>query len=373
MPTLDNGTIQRVKPQPSPRHTRNADDAQVTSNNVLVPNNNALPVSWYPVMLSRQLKKRQVKLIDGFDGQWIIFRSEQGKAVAFSRYCCHMGVDLLCAKVNGDKLVCPMHEWHFADNGACVQIPCDEDIPKSARQDTLPCVERYGVIFVYWGKEQDIEFDIPNYPELIEPMVDRSYCRIAPTPFLSIMLNAFDVHHMKHVHHREVIGKPLISKLGRCHMSIDMTTRVLLKSWNDYLTRLLGFKQASIRFDCWGGNLIVVSNYSAKFRVLIALAPHDENSCKVYFIGAMEQHGANFAQRALLRMRLKATGFLGREFLKLDLPVFTGMQAKPGVLLKEADTYAIKFWQHWKQLPRGNASDITVNNIKNLRSEKEAQ
>jgi len=313
-------------------------------------NHQALPISWYPVCKSSELKKRKIKLLELFDGQWIIYRTQSGKPVVQSRYCCHMGVDLLCGKINGERLICPMHDWEFNSEGVCVKTPSDDPIPRAAKQNTLTCVERYGIVFVHWG--DDILFDIPSFPGLVEPMLDNAYCRVAPTPFLSIMLNAFDVHHMKYVHGREVTDTPVLNNLHGCHMGIDLTTRVLLKHWNDYLTRLLGFSTAHIRFDCWSGNMIMVSNYSAKFRVLLALAPVDSDRCKVFFVGAMEQHRLSRIARIFKRVQLYLTGVLGREFLKLDIPIFTGMRPKPGVLLKEADAFAIIFWQHWKRLPR---------------------
>lgn len=372
---LAQSTQQDLQPITQQGASDNCDDESIpfSSDSTLLPSHNDLPYSWYPVILSHELKNGQIKLIDSFDQQWIIFRNQQGKAVVFSRYCCHMGVDLLCAKVKGAQLICPMHEWRFAEDGACTQIPTQDPIPRAARQDTLPCVERYGIVFVYWGDKQAIAFDVPSYPELHQPMLDRAYYRTAYTPFLSIMLNAFDINHMKSVHHREVIEQPIVSKQHQCHLAIDMTTKVLPIRWTDHLTRLMGFRQANIRFDCWGGNLIMVSNFSAKFRVLLALAPTHDQHCKVYFVGAMEQLNFNPWQRLLRRLRLKATSFLGREFLKLDLPVFNGMQPKPGVLLKSADKYAIRFWQHWQQLPRHKEQREKDNPMQKLALKRDAR
>ena len=325
------------------------------------PNSDSLPMSWYPVAKSNDLKKGRIKAIDLFKQQWIVYRNFSGKVCVVSRYCCHMGVDLVNGKVVADRLVCPMHLWEFNADGACVDSPVAESIPKSAKQATLPCCELYGVIFVFWGKE--ILFELPKYPGLIEPMTDKPHYQLAATPYLSIMLNAFDIHHLKHVHNREVVKDPLISSEHNAHLAIDLLVRVILKRWTDYITRLLGFKTANIRFDCWGGNLIMVSNHSAKFRVLLALAPASDTTCHVYFIGAMEQHHLTPLTRLLKRAQLYATSFLGKEFLKLDIPIFAGMQPKAGVLLKEADAAAVKFWQHWKRLPRreiiSNKSSIT--------------
>jgi len=326
----------------------------VQQTEVTIAGGKSLPQSWYPLLKSKQLKKGQIKLIELFNKQWILFRTQSGDPVVCSRYCCHMGVDLLCGKVVNNNLICPMHRWEFNNQGHCIKMPSDEPIPKSAKQSTLPCHERFGVIFVFWGNKA--LFEIPSFPGLIDPMIDKPHFQTAPTPFVSIMLNAFDIHHLKYVHSREVIEKPIISSYNNNHLAIDLTTRVLLNRWTDYLTRMLGFKIAHIRFDCWGGNLIMVTNKSARFRVLLALAPISETHCNVFFIGAMEKHNLNLLKRVLRRMRLIGTCFLGKEFLRLDIPMFTGMQPKAGTLLKEADACAVRFWQHWKRLPR---KDIT--------------
>jgi phenylpropionate dioxygenase-like ring-hydroxylating dioxygenase large terminal subunit len=70
----------------------------------------SLPQSWYPVYRSRDIKNGQVKLIEQFAGDWIIYRNYHGKMAVVSRYCCHMGVDLQCARVVGGNLMCPLYQ-----------------------------------------------------------------------------------------------------------------------------------------------------------------------------------------------------------------------------------------------------------------------
>ncbi|MGD8568198.1 MAG: Rieske 2Fe-2S domain-containing protein [Gammaproteobacteria bacterium] len=310
----------------------------------------SLPQSWYPVCRSRDLKKGRVKLVEQFAGQWIMYRNDDGQAVVVSRYCCHMGVDLQCARVVGDNLVCPLHQWEFDTEGVCTRIPAGDPIPKAARQQTLPCIEKYGIVFVFWG--DDDCFDIPAFPGLQSPMFDKVRLIGLGAPYESITLNGFDSYHFEYIHNRKILGEPALASDQHHHLAIDFVTKVKLRRWPDYVSRLLGFTTFDMRLDCWGGNLIIVSNKSTGFRALLALAPVDDNNCKVYFVGAMEQKGGNIGKRIAKRLYLWATSVLGKHFLDPDKPVITGMRPKPGVLLKDSDRCAIRFWQYWKALPR---------------------
>ena len=63
-----------------------------------------LPQSWYPVCRSSDVKLKQVRLISLFDKQWVLYRTTKGEISALARYCCHMGVDLTCGRVEGEHL-----------------------------------------------------------------------------------------------------------------------------------------------------------------------------------------------------------------------------------------------------------------------------
>lgn len=310
----------------------------------------ALPQSWYPVFRSKDIKKGQIKLINVFGGQWVIYRNYDNQLAVHSRYCCHMGVDMLCAKVVGNNIMCPLHRWEFNTKGTCEKIPAGDPIPKSAKQQTLPCDERYGIVFVFWGN--DAIFQLPAFPGLEDPIVDKVRLIDLDAPYESITLNGFDAHHFQYIHNREIEGEPIITANNHYHLAIDFLTKVNLRRWPDYITRLLGFRNIKMRLDCWGGNLIMVSNDSTQFRALLALTPLNEYSCRVYFVGAMDRQGDNLGARSIRRVYLRANSILGKNFLDPDKPVITGMRPRPGVLLKESDRPTIRFWQYWKGLPR---------------------
>ncbi len=50
--------------------------------------------SWFPLCLSSQVARGQVRGVDFLDGRVVIFRGENGRAQVLSAYCPHVGADL---------------------------------------------------------------------------------------------------------------------------------------------------------------------------------------------------------------------------------------------------------------------------------------
>ena len=140
----------------------------------------------------------------------VLYRDSHGEVVAQSDICIHRGGPLSGGKVKGDCIECPYHGWQYDTSGACVSIPANREglpIPKKARVDTYPCVERYGMIFVFLG-----DLDESERP----PIPDLSLEGLSPVPgaehdgmrsirgefhweanFERVMENAVDIAHAR--------------------------------------------------------------------------------------------------------------------------------------------------------------------------------
>lgn len=110
---------------------------------------------WYAAEFAHEIgdTPRQVRL---FDQDIVLWRDADGQVIAQSDLCIHRGGALSGGKVSAERscVVCPYHGWQFGTDGACVKIPANRAgsaIPKKARIDTYPCVERYGYVFVFLG------------------------------------------------------------------------------------------------------------------------------------------------------------------------------------------------------------------------------
>ncbi|MFM8531414.1 MAG: Rieske 2Fe-2S domain-containing protein [Ilumatobacteraceae bacterium] len=121
---------------------------------------------WYAVEFGHEVgdKPKQVRL---FGQDLVLYRNSKGDIVCHSDICIHRGASLAGGKVVGDCVECPYHGWQFDSDGACVRIPANRagvPIPKKARVDNYPCVERYGFVFVFLGDLAESER--PPSPEL---------------------------------------------------------------------------------------------------------------------------------------------------------------------------------------------------------------
>jgi phenylpropionate dioxygenase-like ring-hydroxylating dioxygenase large terminal subunit len=129
---------------------------------------------WYAVEFGAAVQDTPVQ-VRVFDQDLVLYRNSQGEIVCHSDICIHRGGSLAGGKVHGDCISCPYHGWQFDEQGACVKIPANRaglPIPKKARVDTYPVVERYGYVFVFLGDLPEAERPPMPVLPLLEPTSD---------------------------------------------------------------------------------------------------------------------------------------------------------------------------------------------------------
>ncbi len=108
---------------------------------------------WYAVEHGERVADQPVLArVHGHD--LVLWRSPDGTVNAQSDLCVHRGGSLAGGSVVGDCVRCPYHGWRYGTDGTCVEIPANREglpIPKKARIDTYPCIERYGFIWAFLG------------------------------------------------------------------------------------------------------------------------------------------------------------------------------------------------------------------------------
>jgi phenylpropionate dioxygenase-like ring-hydroxylating dioxygenase large terminal subunit len=118
--------------------------------------------SWFAMALSRELVAGQVIGRDFLDGRIVLFRGKNGRAVAMSAYCPHVGADLSVGEVIGDNLRCAFHHWEYNQDGRCVKTGVGDKPPKGACLFNFPTEERFGIIWVFNGEAP--LFELPSFP-----------------------------------------------------------------------------------------------------------------------------------------------------------------------------------------------------------------
>ncbi|MBL4801904.1 MAG: aromatic ring-hydroxylating dioxygenase subunit alpha [Emcibacter sp.] len=95
----------------------------------------------------------------------VFFRKTNDQWSAIENVCPHRFAPLDKGKVVGDTLQCGYHGLRFDEHGICVHNPIGNGrIPKAAKVDSYPVIEKYKLIWVWTGdKEAADPAKIPDY------------------------------------------------------------------------------------------------------------------------------------------------------------------------------------------------------------------
>lgn len=126
------------------------------------------PDFWYPVALSRSLKRANALPV-AFAGEPIVLvRMADGSCFALEDRCAHRQVPLHAGMVCREGVKCGYHGWTYDHTGRCVNVPYrDKSMTSPNGVRGYPCREAYGLIFIFPGdpaKAGSVAFpDIPGH------------------------------------------------------------------------------------------------------------------------------------------------------------------------------------------------------------------
>jgi phenylpropionate dioxygenase-like ring-hydroxylating dioxygenase large terminal subunit len=133
----------------------------------------------------------------------VLYRKEDGSAVALEDRCCHRQLPLSMGKVEGNDLRCGYHGLRFDSSGKCVEIPGQDSVPPQARVRAFPVIERFGWLWIWMGEPAKADPAlIPSWwwtehPEWAFSKPDPIYVRCN---YQLIADNVLDVTHLAYVH-----------------------------------------------------------------------------------------------------------------------------------------------------------------------------
>lgn len=309
----------------------------------------SFPASWYPLCRSTDLKPKQVIKQNAFGLPLAVFRTASGKIGAVHSECVHMGADLARGRVSGERLQCPLHEWEYSSSGLCEHIPAVSAVPARARQMSLTCIERYGMVFGFLGGRPTFEY--PLFENSDHDLYSAPYVMDFDTPYQVLAANSFDSQHFSTVHHRKLLEPPTLNSCSQHHLSVDFRARVEGEQFHDRLLRRIGVDVVELSAHCWGGNNILAYNARTNARILFTILPVTDKRTRVYILNVMPKQTAPRMPRPLRRLTLTFMHQMTIAFLKSDIAVMRDLQFKLGVLLKDADHVFIQWVKYWKALP----------------------
>ncbi len=142
----------------------------------------------------------------------VLYRQEDGKAVAVGGRCPHRNYPLGQSCLRGDEIVCGYHGIAFGPDGQCTDIPSQDFVPKSYRIPTYPLVE-HGMWLWIWPGDPD-KADPALLPDLadigygVDGMVARPfYTHEIAARYQLLNDNLLDLSHLGYLHGKS-IGTP---------------------------------------------------------------------------------------------------------------------------------------------------------------------
>lgn len=127
---------------------------------------------WHCLGLVSDFVDGQPHSITAFGTKLVVFADSHGSVHVLDAYCRHLGGDLSQGKVKGDAVACPFHDWRWAGNGRCAQVPYAKRAPRLACTRVWRKSVRSGLLFVWHDPEGSVpspHLDIPDIPEVRDP------------------------------------------------------------------------------------------------------------------------------------------------------------------------------------------------------------
>lgn len=168
---------------------------------------------WYAVEFSADVQVGSPAKVKVLGQQLVLYRKpSDGSVVAMSDLCVHRGAALSAGEVKGDCIVCPYHGWEYGPDGVVQKIPAhpEKSIPRKARIDSYPVVEKHMMIWVYMGDLPEEERPpIPDWSAVDDTETYRAVTGsfLWRSNYERILENGVDIAHTPFVH-RGSFGNP---------------------------------------------------------------------------------------------------------------------------------------------------------------------
>jgi len=157
---------------------------------------------WWVAGLSSEIEHKLL-------GRWLLdtpvllYRTEDGQAVAIEDRCPHRSAPLSKGCLKGDNVQCGYHGFTFSPDGKCVSIPSKEKPPRAAKVRAFPVIEQAPFVWVYVGDPNFID-DVPK-PLHLDWYSDPAFASTqgvmdVAANYMLLKENVLDLTHFGYVH-----------------------------------------------------------------------------------------------------------------------------------------------------------------------------
>ncbi len=82
----------------------------------------------------------------------VLYRRSSGEVVAMEDRCVHRAYPLSAGRLDGDRLVCGYHGFVYDQDGSCVEVPSQQNVPKGACVRTFEVHEQPPFVWIWLGE-----------------------------------------------------------------------------------------------------------------------------------------------------------------------------------------------------------------------------
>lgn len=169
---------------------------------------------WYVAAFSNELTGETLLGRTILDEPVVLYRDASGVATALADRCVHRRYPLSQGHFDGERnIVCGYHGFTYAPSGACLAVPAQQRIPRTARVRPYSVVERDSLVWLWIGDPDQADATrIPALPFLADPQwaVLRGVRRI-DCNFGLLVDNLMDLSHETYLH-AGLIGTPDVAE-----------------------------------------------------------------------------------------------------------------------------------------------------------------
>lgn len=106
--------------------------------------------SWY-VIATKDEVSRQPMARRALDTAVVLYRTQDGRAVALEDRDAHRPYPLSLGRVDGDTIVSGYSGFVYAPDGTCIHVPTQPHVPIGARVRAFPVVEQDSLVWIWLG------------------------------------------------------------------------------------------------------------------------------------------------------------------------------------------------------------------------------
>ena len=245
---------------------------------------------WYGIMDAKEIKGNKPVGVTRLGEKLVLWRSKDGGLHCIFDQCCHRGASLSAGTIVHDTVRCPFHGFAYDASGKVVLIPANgsaAQVPDRYRVHAYTVVEKYGIVWLWYGEDTGNLPEIPFFRELREGFSYGGFCETWPVHYTRAIENQLDVVHLPFVHtnsigrgNRTIVNGPVVT------WDDNLMTFYVSNVADDGIVRPLKPKEIKNAAELFHLQFQMPNLWqniiSSKVRIVAVFAPVDENSTRIY-------------------------------------------------------------------------------------------